>query len=176
MHNSILRTKRETKRDKALWWKVMYKQLCMWWKRDHLKLFAAQGQQSKLEDLPRGITYNTVKAPKKKKTPNSRTKRRKLRRTKREDWQTRNTKAQYQDPEEEANDAANTYDAGDDASKNLPVDEQRRRFSVINLQHVRKAIQQRLDDDTSRRTREAVAPQRPRSVRKKTNQSWSNPG
>ena len=115
----------------------MYKQLCMWWKRDHLELFAAQGQQSMLEDLPRGITYHTVsRHQKKKKTPNSRTKRWRFRWIKRGDWQTRNTKAHYQDPEEEAKDAANTHDAGDDASKNLPVDEQRRRFSVINLQHV----------------------------------------
>jgi len=47
---------------------------------------------------------------------------------------------QAQDPEEEANDAANTYDASvhfpDDFSQKLPVDEERRWLSVIDLQHV----------------------------------------
>jgi len=46
--------------------------------------------------------------------------------------------------------------------------------SICNTCHeqrwppLRKAIQQRLDDDTSRRTTESVPARRPRSVRKKT--------
>ena len=123
------------KRDKALWWKVMYKQLCMWWKRDHLKLFAAQGQQSKLEDLPRGITYHTVSRHQRRRKLQIQGQRDEDSGGLRERTDKPGTQkdAQYQDPEEEADDAVNTYDAGDDASKNL--DEQRRRFGVINLQH-----------------------------------------
>jgi len=90
---------------------------------------------------------------------------------------------QDQDPKEEANDAANAYDASvhvpDDTSQNSPDDEERRRFGVIDLQHVpgttvvspSKGDQtktQERTNDTSRRTRESVVPRRPRSVRNKT--------
>ena len=179
MHNSILRTKRETKRDKALWWKVMYKQLCMWWKRDHLKLF------------PRCITYHTVSRHQRRrklqiqgqrdedsggsreKTDKSETQKLNIKIRKKRLTRPRTHTMLGMMP-------ARTYQSmkrEEDSVSSICNTCQKQWWHPL-----RKAIQQRLNDDTSRRTREPVAPKTPRSVRKKTkpkryeNQSWSNPG
>jgi len=142
-----------------------------------LKLFAAQEQQSKLEDLPRRITYHTVSRHQI---------RRKLQIQGQRDEDSGGSREKTDKPETQKINfkiqkkrltmprtltmlgmvPARTYQSmnrEEDSVSSISNTCQEQRWPPL-----RKAIQQRLNDYTSKRTREPVAPRRPRTVRKKT--------